>query len=284
MRRNSGGTPKARALGAELREVRDTAGYSLRELGRELETNHVKLQRYESGEIVPSSELVAAYVASLGASAQTRERLVEMARDADQPDWLSTAKSGARKELTTLIEFERTATRITDVTTGVIPGLLQTSDYARAVMQRLSSDEVETMVLMRVGRREILTTKNAPQFVAFIAESAMNEPIGGHAIMAEQLRHVVKMSDWENVAIHVLRSGATTLHPAHLGSFVLFEFPKATPIVHMEHYHSSVSLHNPGTAAAYQDAVTSLHELAMSPEASAEFIANRASELEDSAS
>ncbi|WP_438388959.1 DUF5753 domain-containing protein [Actinopolyspora saharensis] len=243
--------------------------------------SHVRLQRYETGETVPSSELVVAYVTSLGASAQTRDRLAEMAHDADQLDWLSTATSGARKELTTLIEFERNASRITEVATGVIPGLLQTSDYARAVMQHLPVDEIETMVLMRVGRREILTKSKAPHLTCFIAEAALNEAIGGHAVMAEQLRQVVKMSEWENVEPRVVRSGATSLHPAHMGSFILFEFPKATPIVHMEHYHSSVSLHNPGTAKAYQQAITNLAEVAMTPEESAEFIASRADEKED---
>ncbi|WP_084791987.1 helix-turn-helix domain-containing protein [Actinopolyspora mortivallis] len=280
MRRNSGGTPKARALGAELREVRNNAGYSLRDLAKELEVSHVRLQRYESGETVPSSELVAAYLTTLGVPAQTRDRLTNMARDADKLDWLSTATSGARKELTTLIEFERNASHITDVSTGVVPGLLQTSDYARAVMQHLSIDEIETMVLMRVGRREILMKPNAPHLTCFISEAALRESIGGHAVMAEQLRHIVKMSEWSNVDVRVVRIGATSLHPAHMGSFVLFEFPKATPIVHMEHYHSSVSLHNPGTAKAYQDAVTNLHDVAMSPEASAEFIANCADEKE----
>ncbi|MGW3470450.1 Scr1 family TA system antitoxin-like transcriptional regulator [Saccharopolyspora sp. NPDC000995] len=78
----------------------------------------------------------------------------------------------------------------------------------------------------------------------------------------------------------VLRSGANRWHPAHMGSFIVFEFPKASPIVHMEHYRSSVSLHNSGIATAYKEAVTSLHELTMTPEASVEFIAKRADELE----
>ncbi|MGJ7907016.1 helix-turn-helix domain-containing protein [Actinopolyspora sp. H202] len=281
MARNSGGTPKARALGAELREIRENAGFTLRAVARELETNHVKVQRYETGATVPNPELVAAYLGALGVSAAERERLIEMARDADQPDWLSTGSSGPRKELTTLIEFERSARRITDVATGVIPGLLQTSDYARAIMRMLPVDEREQRVLMRIGRREILTTRNAPHFVAIITESVLDDPIGGREVMVEQLRHLAKMADADNIEIRILRSGATMWHPAHMGSFILFEFPKATPIVHMEQYHSSVSLHTPGNAHAYQEAVTNLHEVAMSPDASVEFIASRADEMED---
>lgn len=274
-----GGSPRLRALGAELREYREQAGLTVRQVAQKLGGHHSKYARIETGERAPSPEEVAAMLATYGASEEERERLAEMARD-DRPDWLSTSKTGARKELTTLIEFERTATRITDVATGVIPGLLQTSEYARAIMQGLPPDEVETMVLMRVGRREILTSKNAPEFVAIIAESALNERIGGPEVMTEQLRHLVKMAEWPSVEIRVLRAGARRWHPAHMGAFIVFEFPKATPIVHLEHYRSSVSLHNVGIATAYQEAVRALRELTMDPDDSVRFIAECADKLE----
>jgi transcriptional regulator with XRE-family HTH domain len=81
MTRTTGGTPKARALGAELREAREAAGRSLRALAQELDTNHVRLMRYETGKTVPPPEVVAAFVTALGVSAIERDRLVEMARE-----------------------------------------------------------------------------------------------------------------------------------------------------------------------------------------------------------
>ncbi|GAB2649408.1 helix-turn-helix transcriptional regulator [Saccharopolyspora gloriosae] len=281
MRRTTGGAPKARALGAELREAREATGRSMRALARDLETNHVKLQRYETGEIVPKPELVATYLTALGVSAAERDRLVEMARDADQEDWLSTTKSGSRKELTMLVEFERTATNISDIATGVIPGLLQTADYARAIMHGLPLNEVETLVLMRVGRREILAKKNAPRFTAILAESALWELIGGREVMVEQLEHVIHMSERPNVDVRVVRSGATRWHPAHMGSFTVYEFAKANPIVHMEHYRSSASLTNSGIANEYLNAVQDLTNIAMSTEQSIEFIAERIDNLKE---
>ncbi|MGW1677525.1 helix-turn-helix domain-containing protein [Saccharopolyspora sp. NPDC002376] len=279
MASTSSGSPRLRALGAELREYREQAGLTVREVAQKLGGHHSKYARIETGERAASPEEVAAMLATYGVSEEERERLADMARD-DRADWLSTSKTGVRKELTTLIEFERTATRITDVATGVIPGLLQTSEYARAIMHGLPPNEVETMVLMRVGRREILTSKNAPEFVAFIAEAALNERIGGAEVMAEQLRHLVKMADWSTVEIRVLPAGAERWHPAHMGAFIVFEFPKATPIVHLEHYRSSVSLHNVGIARAYLEAITGLRELAMSPHDSVRFIAECADKLE----
>ncbi|SDJ81132.1 Helix-turn-helix domain-containing protein [Actinopolyspora mzabensis] len=274
-----GGTPKARALGAELREAREASGQSLRAVARELETNHVKLGRYESGAQVPAPEFVAVYLAACGTTASERDRVVEMARDADQPDWLTTGRNGSRHELTTLIEFERTAIAISDVATDLVPGLLQTSAYARALMLEMSDQERETRVLMRVGRREVLTDKGVA-FTAIISERALSEPIGGHPVMAEQLRHIVDMSERPNVAVQVLRSGSTVAHPAHMGSFVLYNFPKASPIVHFEHYQSASFLHNPTTAQDYAEAVTTLQTLAMNEEESKKFIANQAEEME----
>ncbi|SDP60334.1 Helix-turn-helix domain-containing protein [Actinopolyspora xinjiangensis] len=274
-----GGTPKARALGAELREAREASGQSLRAVARKLETNHVKLGRYESGSQVPASTFVAVYLAECGVPAAERDRIVEMAKDADQPDWLTTGRNGSRHELTTLIEFERTATAISEVATDLVPGLLQTSAYARALMVEMSDQERETRVLMRVGRREVLTDKGTP-FAAIISERALSEPIGGHTVMAEQLRHILDMSERPNVSVQVLRAGSTVAHPAHMGAFVHFQFPKASPIVHFEHYQSATFLHNPTTAQDYAEAVTTLQELAMSEDESRKFIANQAEEME----
>lgn len=280
MTRTTGGTPKARALGAELREAREEVGKSLRVLAQELDTNHVRLMRYETGKSVPPPEVVAAFMTALGVSATERDRLVEMARDADAPNWLTADRSGVRQELTALIEFERTATRITNVATGLIPGLLQTSDYARAVMRGRPVGEVEKLVLMRVGRREILSARNGPRLTAIISEHALREPIGGHAVMAEQLRKVAELADWPNIDVRVVPSGSTTWHPGHVGPFVLFEFPKAQPIVHLEHYRSAAFLYNPGLAQEYLDAITTLLSFAMDDADSIAFIARCANEME----
>ncbi|QIZ36364.1 Scr1 family TA system antitoxin-like transcriptional regulator [Saccharopolyspora sp. ASAGF58] len=150
MTRTTGGTPKALALGAELREAREEVGKSLRALAPEPDTDQVRLMRYETGKSVPPLEVVAAFMTALGVSATQRDRLVEMARDADAPNPTSD-RSVVSQELTALIEFERTATRITNVATGLIPGLLQTSGYARAVMRGQPVGEVEKLALMRSG-------------------------------------------------------------------------------------------------------------------------------------
>lgn len=279
---NSEHPPKARALGAELRECRVAAGVKQRELAKQLDVSYVTISRYETGARTPKPEDVAQVLATLGVAGSKYDELVDMARDADQPNWLDTGHTGIRRELTTLIEFERSAQRITDTATSVVPGLLQTSDYARAVLGESSSD-VDARVAMRVGRRDVLVRRDAPEFAAIIWEPALREPLGGYRTMADQLHHILWMAERPNITVCVLPAGSTRWHPAHAGAFILFEFPKSAPIVHVEHFNSSAFLHREKEVAGYQTAASTLRESAMSPEDSAGFIAKLKDEMEGQA-
>ncbi|MDR7301048.1 helix-turn-helix domain-containing protein [Haloactinomyces albus] len=277
---NAGKTPKARALGAELRELREDRQVSQRTLSQRVAISNASLSRYETGERVPSPEDVASIVTALGDGGMVREHLIEMARDAAQPNWLSSGASGIHRELTTLIEFERTATSIVEVSPMIVPGLLQTADYAREIMSGMSSAELETHVTMRAGRRDVLTRRRPVEFEAFIVEHVLRTPIGGSDVMADQLHHMTQMAELPNVTLYVVPSGLSRWHLALEGAFIYFEFPKAAPIVNLEHYRSSAYLHDSEDVSDYSRAITTLRETAMSPTESAELIASCVKEME----
>ncbi|WP_245694027.1 helix-turn-helix domain-containing protein [Actinopolyspora mzabensis] len=266
-------------LGAELRQCRVSAGMKQRELAERLNVSYVSISRYETGARTPNPEDVAQILATLGITGARYAELVDMARDADQPNWLDTGHTGARRELTTLIEFERTARRITDVATIVIPGLLQTANYARAILGETTSD-LDTRVTMRVGRRDVLLQREAPEFIALIWEAALREPLGGHQTMADQLQHIMTMSERPNVTVRVIPMGSTRWHPAHAGAFLVFHFPRSAPIVHVENFHSTTFLHKSRDVAAYDTAATTLQQLAMTPKDSIGLIAKIKDEME----
>jgi transcriptional regulator with XRE-family HTH domain len=274
-------TPKARALGAELRECRLEAGLTQQELAAQIDVSHVSVSRYESGTRSPKPEDVAQILATLGVNGAKYAELVDMARSAEQPNWLETRKNRLRRELTTIIEFERIAINIVDVATSIVPGLLQAADYARTIMGVVPGDDLEARVAMRMGRRDVLTRKNAPDFTAIISEVALRERLGGAGVMADQLRHLFKMAELPNVKIMVLPAASERWHPAHAGAFLLYEFPKSEPIVHLEHFASGAFLYTK-EVTAYQDAVVTLRQMAMDPESSAELIASILEELEGS--
>ncbi|GAA4614736.1 helix-turn-helix domain-containing protein [Saccharopolyspora hordei] len=283
MTRTTGGSPKARIVGAELRRAREEHDVGVRELARRLGMDHSKLSRCESGKTAASPEFVASVLAALGVPEAERERVIELARGADRTNWLSPGLPSADHELTTLIEFEKTASEITEVSPFVISGLLQTSNYARAVMTSgtESPGDLETRVTLRVGRRDVLTRKKGPRFTFLVMETALRTKIGGPVVMADQLRQVVTMSEWPSVTVRVIPADLNIWHPALHGSYILFEFPKADPIVHLEQYASAVFLHEREQTDAYRSATDTLRGLAMSPDDSVKLIAEVAEEMEN---
>ncbi|MEV5543230.1 helix-turn-helix transcriptional regulator [Saccharopolyspora shandongensis] len=282
MGRNAGGTPKARALGAELREARNAAGLTIRQLAAKIESNNAKLSRFETGQRVPAPEDVASILQALNVTGSERDRILAIARDAGEANWLSPGLPTYQQDLTTFMEFERTATKVFEVCPNVLPGLLQTRDYARAVMAGMSNAEIETRVTLRVGRREVLDQTEEPKFTIVIGEGALQEPLGGKKVLAEQLRYIVRMSEKPSLVIQVLPSGATAWHAAHAGAFFLYEFEKAPPIVHLEHYASSSFLYTSKSVEPYRGAATSLRELALGPDDSIRLIEKCIAEIEES--
>ncbi|WP_092926046.1 helix-turn-helix domain-containing protein [Actinopolyspora alba] len=276
------GSPKARTLGAELRKARESTGTGVRELARKLNIGHAWITRTETGVRTATPEDVAGITVALGLSASERDRLTELARESDGPDWLRAGIPGVHQELVTLIEYERTASAITEVAPLLVPGLLQTADYARTVMATSQGPEQETRIAMRSSRRDILTSRQAPTFEAILMERALTERIAAPEIMADQLRHVGKIADLPNVTLRIIPSNPGAWTSAHSGQFMLIEFPRAAPIVHLEHLGSAAFLTAPHAVEIYKDAVGNLRDAAMTPEQAKEFVAARANDFEES--
>lgn len=269
--------PRAYVLGAELRDARDKSGLTLRQLAAKLDVSHSVVVRWEKGERVPSTESVAAYCAVLGLTTTARERLMRLAREAvsEPANTVSVGPAGEADQLAALLEFERIATSITDVSPILIPGLLQTADYARAIMSAgIPAGETDKRVMMRLGRRELITRRREPvRFAAFILEATLRQSIGGPAVMAEQLQFLLEMAERDNVRVRVIPSSAGWT-PAHAGPFVLLEFAKAAPVVHLEHHRSSAFLRDEADVTAFVQARDDIERVAMSPQDSAELIAD----------
>lgn len=266
-------SPRARQLGAALKAAREDRGVGVRELaGRMKLKSHSVISLWESGKRVPSPEDVASYATAIELAEDERQALVEMARHAKEPHLLAAGIPGVPEVLGTLMEIERTARLIIDVSpVKVIPGMLQTGDYARAVMG--NAPGADTRVAMRLARADILTRRNPVELVALIGEEALQQPIADPDVMVEQLRHLRVMAKKSAVTVQVIPA-RTAWHPGMTGPFELVEFEQATPIVHLEHYRASAFVFDDDDVAAYQKLAQFLRkEVAMSPEESVELIA-----------
>lgn len=272
MARNTSDTPRSRALGAELRRLRnERTSVSLREFAKQVGVTPTALSRWETGKAPPDSEQVGILLGALGVVGEEQERILDDARAALDPTWVA---PGVDRQLSALLDFEKTATHITDVSPLLIPGLVQTEEYSRAIMDdgTLAAGEVQSAVTMRMGRQQALTRANPVHLIALIGQPALKRPIGGWPVMLEQLRHLLKLNELPNVEVRALPDG-TDYDPSLAGPFVLYEFSLGAPIVHFEHHRSSMFLPDKKDVEDMRHAGSRITDLAMSAEETSEFVA-----------
>ncbi|WP_051070009.1 helix-turn-helix domain-containing protein [Actinopolyspora halophila] len=273
-------SPQARLLGAELRELRKEAGMTVRELAKRVDLGHAAVSRYETGVRSPARELLARILTALGASGERYEEMMELQRRASEPNLIADSRSGLHKHLLNLAEFERTANHIVHVAPMVIPGPLQTRDYAEQIMSGLTGEERELRVELRMARsNEVLVSGKLD---AIICEGVLHDDIGGPQVLNEQIKHLIATARNQQARIRILPSRMQRWTLAHNGSFVLFEFPKASPIVHLEHYRGPAFIYDQKDVEAYRKALTTLTDSVMSEGESVELMAAVAARLEGS--
>ncbi|WP_433262297.1 helix-turn-helix domain-containing protein [Actinosynnema sp. CS-041913] len=275
-------TPKAVALGAELRAARERAGFGLREFAKRLGIDHSKLSRTESGERPPEPELTAEILTNLGVVGSEFERIVDMARITDDSVWVAVSLPDQQSQLSALLSFEQMATRLTSVSPLLVPGLLQTGGYARAIMRggRVPQQEIEIRVATRLGRRDVLMRDDPVRFTAFIGVAAMRGGIGGPSAMVEQLNHLLKMAEWPNITLHAIPEAAGW-HPGLEGEFLVIDTP-AMSVVHVENRLSGLFYQETTDVTAYQEAVDQVLSVALGPSETVELIAGEVDRIKES--
>ncbi|WP_170301708.1 helix-turn-helix domain-containing protein [Saccharopolyspora hirsuta] len=276
-------TARSRGLGAEIRKLRKAAGLRLEELAEQCDWSRATFGRIESGAKVPTETEIAIILGTLGITGRERTRLLELAQDAHQPHWWEVAgHPGLPAQLVALLEFERSATKITDVALGAVPGLLQVADYTRAIIGAGVQDEkdVESRVALRLGRQTVLTRKDPVVFHALIDESILHRMVGGPEVMAEQLRHIERMAQRPHITVQVV--------PYSLGAYVglngsqlIMEFQRQRTIVHLEHRRAGVFLDDPADTFPFTKSVDRLAKAALGPADSLDLISTCATAMEN---
>ncbi|MBB5956328.1 transcriptional regulator with XRE-family HTH domain [Saccharothrix tamanrassetensis] len=244
---------RARTLGAELRDLRKVKRVRMVQLEEQVGISKSMLSRIERGERLAAETEVATILGALGVAGAKRRELLALAREAAKSNWLATG-SGLPQQLKALVEYERVAVSITDVTSLVIPGLLQTPDYIRAIMTEggLPHAEAEERLRLRLDRQEVLTREDPVQYLAIIDEFVLRRPVGGRSVMADQARHLLALAERDNVTIRVVPEDRGW-HPGLYGSFEMLETARTSPVVHLEHLRSSLLLDKLQDVQAYLD-------------------------------
>jgi len=200
-----------------------------------------------------------------------RERLLAMRREAEGPGELMAGPTTIGAQLTKLIEQERVARRIVEVAPLLVPGLLQTEEYAAAILG--DAPDSATRVTLRLGRQPIITRQDAPvQFHAFIDDEVLVRRIAPAKVMADQLRHLLRMAERPNITIQLVASTLAGYTPMLAGPFILLEFDTAPSIVHLEHHRASATLWAEEDVRSFTAAVEKIGNAAMTSDRTSEVI------------
>jgi hypothetical protein len=210
-----------------------------------------------------------------------RDRLFTLCREANKPGWYQQHGSRLPKQLRTYIDHEDKAIAIADFAATLLPGSLQTGEYARAVLTRIVNvppDEIEERVAARLARSSIFGRSRPARTTYFVHEFVLRLPVGGSTVMSEQLHHLLRMSVRPYISLRVIPV-ALGAHAGVEGSFTVMEFAEIKPVVYLESSTSTLFLEEPEEIASYQRTVAALAETALDEEQSRGMISSLATEL-----
>lgn len=226
-------TPRSRRLGRELRALRDAKGMRAEDAANALNCSQSRLSRIESGEIrIRVGDLMGMLTLyGVPLSDERAKQMLDVARQIREPGWWQSLGKLTQKYLT-YISFEDEATELSNYEPTLVPGLLQTEAYARAVIsvgQETEAAIIEQRLSARLTRQHILTRDDRPlRLHAILSETALVCEVGGPDVLREQLRHIVEMSGLPNITVQVLRFAAGA-HLASHGGFAVLGFDKGNP-------------------------------------------------------
>jgi len=263
----SGPTVLRMLLGAHLRKLRETKGITRETAGWEIRASDSKISRLELGRVGFKERDVSDLLTLYGVTDPAeRDPLLELARRANTPGWWHRYSDLVVPWFQPYLGLESAASTIRSYEVQYIPGLLQTKAYARAVMQLVHSDaaEIDRRVNLRIERQQVLSRANPPQVWVVVDEAVLRRPIGGPAVMREQVAALIDLTKLPNVRIQVLPFAAGG-HAALGGAFSLLRFPDQDlpDVVYVEQLTSALYLDKRDDVEEY---VTAMERLCIEAE------------------
>ncbi|MEV7284441.1 helix-turn-helix transcriptional regulator [Streptomyces sp. NPDC093252] len=293
---NSGGEPKLsgptvrrRRLGKKLRALRDAQRFTLEDVA---EKSHgvftvAKLSRLETARSAAKAADVEALLDLYGAeNAELRGALLSLAREGAQRGWWHSYRGVLSPVYEDLISLEHEASSVRSWQMGVIPGLLQTAEYAREIITATAMSApvenlIDPLVEVRLARQVVLTRETPVELCAIIAEGALRARCLGEGVMRDQLSRLLERSRRPNVTVQILPLDAPP-HAGQMGSYSILSFEEQTDldVVHVESLASALYVEEAEHVGVYRDAFERLRTVALSPELSAERITQIREETE----
>jgi transcriptional regulator with XRE-family HTH domain len=257
---------RRRELGALLRALRTERGITVKEVTERLKFSPSKISRLETGQRGVSQHDIQALCDLYRVDNALRTRLTELAAEGKQHAWWLPLGL----PFTRYVALEQAAAAIYDYALMIMPGLLQTADYARAVVaatpQRWTRQEIELRVEGRLLRQELLLRPDAPKYEVLLDEAPLHRVVGGPGVMAAQLRRLLEASHMPRVDIRLIDFEAGPL-PAGNSKFIVLRFaqPELPTQVYIEGLTKEVYIDDEEEVDVYLQTFSALRDMALSP-------------------
>jgi hypothetical protein len=280
----TGSTVPRRQLGRHLRDLRNRARLNVRTAAAKLEWSETKIWRIESGLTSLRSFDVETMCRVYGAPADLTEGLIGLAKETKARGWWHSYDEAIPAGFDVYIGLEEAASHFSWYESELVPGLLQTEDYARAVIRADNPGEddakIEQKMQVRMARQALLTRfTNPPVLLVVLNEAILRRPVGGDTVMVRQLERLVAAGGLPTVSLRVVPFAAGLHHGAMSGPFVIARFPlnangeeTEPPIVYVEGFTGVLYLDKPHEIDRYDTAFVNIWKSALDEAASQELI------------
>ena len=287
----TGSTVPRRQLGRYLRDLRNRSRLTVRAAAAQLEWSEAKIWRIETGQTGMRSLDVETMCRIYGAPADTTEALMGLAKETKARGWWHSYGDVIPEGFDVYIGLEEAASHFAWYESELVPGLLQTEDYARTVIRAdkpgVDEAEIERRVNVRMARQTLLSRVTAPPvFDIVLNEAILHRPIGDTAVMVRQLERLVEAGALPTVSIRVVPFAAGLHHGILSGPFVILRFPPNSngqetepPTVYVDGFTGDLYLDKPREIDRYHEAFTNIQGAALDEGASEELITRVTREL-----
>jgi transcriptional regulator with XRE-family HTH domain len=272
-------TVRLRRLAAELRSLRAASGLTRDEVVDRTGINVATMYRIEHARVRPQTRTLRTLLDLYGVEKDQQTELVALLRDARERGWLHAYQSELPEQYMTFIGFEGEAESAWNYESLLIPGLLQTEDYARAVIRAgfpaAGRDEIEHRVEVRMARQDVLRADNPLKLWGIADEAALRRHVGGKPVMQAQLRHLMEVAEFPNVTFQVIPFDAGA-HAGMPGSFIVLQFAEESipDVIYLDSMAGELFLEAESDVRRYKLVFEHLRAVAVSPDASRKLIAS----------
>lgn len=269
----TGPTARRMVLGGQLRRLREGRNISREEAGEAIRGSESKISRLELGRVSLKERDVADLLLLYGVTDDgERHTFLELVRESNQPGWWHRYHDLLPRWFQDYVGLEESASRIQTYEVSFVPGLVQTDQYARAVVRRglpdASPDEVERRVSLRMRRQQLLAEPASCRLWAVVDEAVLHHAVGGTDVLREQLKHLMDVTTQSNISLQVVpfRYGGSAAE----SSFTLLRFaePELPDIVYLEHLCGALYLDKPDEVEVYSKVAQRLAVEAETPDES----------------